>query len=289
MPAPTTTLQNQMPRLLPSLQEIQGQYDVFIFDLWGVVHNGKQAFEGAINALKALKSMGKPTYFLSNAPRRVEAAKTQLIDRGVMGDLYVDLYTSGEEVYEHLRDRGDDFYTDLGSKIYHMGPEKDKNLFNELPYTEVPLAQADFILNTGTLSFEDSLADYVNDLKSARHLDLPMVCANPDMMVLYGEGESICSGVMAKEYERMGGVVRYHGKPYVETYKRFFERFNLSNKKMLMLGDSLRTDIKGCNNAGIDSVWITSGIHKNPNPSNYLMMFEEYASTPTHIMERVWW
>lgn len=279
------------PRMqaLTNLEQIESFYDVFIFDLWGVVHNGKQAFSGAIKALQTIKSKGKPIYFLSNAPRRVDAAKAQLVDRGVPLDLYVDLYTSGEETHEFLRDRSDTFYQNLGKKLFHMGPEKDKNLFHGLDYEEVPLDQANFILNTGTLTFEDTLADYVHDLKSARHLDLPMVCANPDMMVLYGEGEAICSGLMAKEYENMGGIVRYHGKPYAETYTRFFKRFNLTEKKILMLGDSLRTDIKGCNNAKIDSVWITSGIHKDPAPTSYDLMFQEYGARPTFIMQWVNW
>ncbi len=274
---------------LQSLREIIDHYDFFIFDLWGVVHNGKTSFPGAIEILTHLKTLGKPVYFLSNAPRRTNAAKAQLVDRGVPLDLYTNLFTSGEDTFEHLRDRPDAFYKSLGSKLYHMGPDKDKSLYDTLEnYTNTPLEDADFILNTGTLSFEDTLEMYVPELEEGRARKLPMICANPDLIVLFGESEALCAGRIAKEYEKMGGTVRYHGKPFVSIYQKMFERMHTNDLgKILMIGDSLRTDIKGANNAGIDSIFITSGIHQLSCVDDALSLYDTYDAYPTYVMEKV--
>lgn len=279
----------QKTTILPNLRNIAGDYDVFIFDLWGVTHNGKQSFPGAIESFTELKALGKPVYFLSNAPRRKSVAMDQLIDRGVPRDLYVDLMTSGEDCYEHLRDRPDAFYQGLGDKLYHLGPDKDKNLFEGLPYKNVDLEQADFILNTGTLTFEDTVDDYQEILEKAASLNLPMVCANPDKIVLYGDGEAICAGLIADRYKEMGGKVVYHGKPDRSIFAKTFVKFNMNGKRVLMVGDSLGTDIKGAQNAGIDSLFILSGIHKQKTPEQATALYPVYGVTPTYVQEYVTW
>ncbi|MBX9977654.1 MAG: TIGR01459 family HAD-type hydrolase [Alphaproteobacteria bacterium] len=282
-------IQNNLPKPIKSLCEIIDAYNVFIFDLWGVVHNGKQSFSGAVDILTLLQKSEKHVYFLSNAPRRRQAAMDQLIERGVPRNLYHDFLTSGEDCFEHLRDRPDAFYQSLGNKLYHLGPEKDKNLYDDLEvYTVTSLNDADFVLNTGTYSFEDTLEDYVPELQLAVNRGLPMICANPDLMVLYGESEAICAGRIAKEYEKMGGLVHYHGKPDSVIYHKLLARAGMHGvSKVLMVGDSLRTDIKGANNAGIDSVFILSGIHRLSKVDDAASLYSIYDAIPTYVMERV--
>lgn len=278
------------PKHLQSLSDIKDSYDIFLFDLWGVVHNGKQAFDGAIRALIALKELGKPVYFLSNAPRRCGIASDQLVDRGVEKDLYSGIFTSGEDTFEHLRDRPDNFYKELGYQFYHMGPDKDKSLFAELPYQEVPLDEAEFVVNTGTINFEDTVEDYLPNLKQAAAKKLPMVCANPDLVVLYGDAMAICAGQLALEYEKLGGLVRYHGKPHAEIFEKLLSRIEAKDKsKVLMIGDSLRTDIKGANAAGIDSAFILSGIHQLKDAADAISLYQEYKVQPTYVMNKVEW
>lgn len=291
MTLPAQKIQSQKPvQALQSLREVFSRYDFFIIDLWGVVHNGNQAFPSAIEILSHLKERQKPVYFLSNAPRRKVAAIAQLVERGVPRHLYSDISTSGEETFEHLKNRPDTYYQNLGNKLYHMGPEKDKSLYTGLEndYQSSPIDEADFILNTGTLFFEDTLERYVPDLQIGIARKLPMVCANPDLVVLYDDKEAICAGRIAKEYEKMGGTVRYHGKPSPNTYNRLLDCIGAKDlTKVLMIGDSLRTDIKGAKNAHIDSLFILSGIHRLKTPEEAHALYRIYDAHPTYVMTRL--
>ena len=84
-----------------------------------------------------------------NAPRRPAGIAAALAGMGVGRDLYAGIMSSGEAVYLGLRDRTDEF-SGLGTQIYHLGPPRDRDVFDALPYEEVlDPAVADFILNTG--------------------------------------------------------------------------------------------------------------------------------------------
>lgn len=285
-----TTMTLSHPPSITHFEELSLRYDFFLFDLWGVIHNGKQAFPGAIETLTRLKELKKRVYFLSNAPRRPDAAIQQLNERGVPRDLYAHVFTSGEDCFEGLRDRSIPFYQALGEKLYHLGPEKDRNIFISLPnYRETIFEEADFILNTGTYSFSDTLDSYEPLLMRAREGELPMICANPDLFVLYGDSFALCAGKIAERYHSMGGFVYYHGKPYPDLYLKIFDRFKVTDlSSVLMIGDSLKTDIKGANNVGINSLFIQNGIHSQL-PDGEPNSFQTYGAMPTYVMEKVTW
>lgn len=301
--------QKSSPIALDSMKNIYQNYDLFIFDLWGVVHNGVKAFDGAIHILQFLKDQEKPVYFLSNAPRRKDAAIAQLRDRGVPRDLYVDVVTSGDECYNCLKAKQEGtledtfpnaalFYKNLGSTIYHLGPDKDKSLYEGLDGYEITkdLSTADVILNTGTYTFEDTLEDHIPVLQQAIARKLPMICANPDLVVIYGQSSALCAGRIAKEYEKMGGNVYYHGKPSPDLYVAVMKRAHVKERsRVLMVGDSLRTDIKGANAAGIHSIFIKSGIHRlkdlgstmDATDDDLEKLYDVYAATATYVMMEV--
>jgi HAD superfamily hydrolase (TIGR01459 family) len=123
------------------------------------------------------------------------------------------------------------------------------------------LAAADFVLATGTLSYEDTADTYDAFLGEALGRRLPMVCANPDLEVIRGGRREICAGTIALGYERMGGQVRYHGKPHPGIYEDCFALIQVPVcARIAAIGDSLRTDIAGANRAGIDGIFITGGL-----------------------------
>ncbi len=265
-------------------------YDVLFVDLWGVTHNGKTPFPGSMEVFKYFKDNGKHVYLLSNAPRMPDAAIKKLTEMGVPRHFYDDLMTSGFECHNHLKDRPDDFYNGLGKNLFHLGPERDKNLFTSLDYTEVStISDADFILITGTEKWDCTLADYEEILKSALEKSLPAICANPDLQVFYGNDLVLCSGSIAKEYERMGGTVRYHGKPDTCVYETLYHMActqtgqKIAKEKILMVGDSLRTDIKGANNFGIHSLLVLTGLHGQESPESLKNLSEKYQAFPTHV------
>ena len=227
---------------MSSFGQLAQNYDGFIVDLWGVVHDGVKPYPGVLDCLSRLRDAGKTVVFLSNAPRRPHAIAATLGAMGISPHLYTGIMSSGEAVYLGLRDRTDEFAT-LGTKLYHLGPDRDRGVFDTLNFEQVDdPAAADFLLNTGP---DDILGPqdpdlYAPVLKAALQAGIPMVCANPDLEVVRDGVRIICAGLLAEYYKADGGT---------------------SRERTLAIGDSLRTDIAGAKAAGIASCWVLSGIH----------------------------
>ena len=248
--------------IFAGLSDIADRYDGFIVDLWGVLHDGVRAFPEAVACLERLRGRAKRVLILSNAPRRARAVAARNAELGIPARLCDGVMSSGEAAWQHLATRADPWYRALGRRCYHLGPERDRGLREGLDYDFVDgPAEADFILNTGALSPEDRPATYDALLIEALGRNLPMVCANPDLEVIRGARREICAGTTALSYERLGGEVRYHGKPHPEIYETCFAMIGLpARARIAAIGDSLRTDIAGAQAAGIDGIFITGGL-----------------------------
>jgi len=249
--------------VLPGVAALMEHYQGLILDLWGVLHDGRAPMPGVIDCLRRLKAAGKRIVVLSNAPRRAQLVEARVSEIGIPRDLYDHLMSSGEETWQHLRHRDDAFYRALGRVCYHIGPPRDDNMLADLGLTRVEdVDRAEFILNTGPWGWEETPEGYEPLLQRARARDLPMVCANPDLVVIHSGRRAICAGTLAERYETLGGRVRWHGKPLPEIYRHCFELLGIGDRRrILAIGDSLRTDIAGAAAVGIDSVWILGGIH----------------------------
>lgn len=253
---------------IDGLAAVADRYDAFIIDLWGVVHNGKQPYPGVLDCFAALKRAGKGTLLLSNAPRRAHAAFGRLAELGVTRDLFDDMLTSGEDAWLALRTRGKadaaPFYRDLGQRCFLFGALRDLSLFEQVDVERVTdIAAADFILCTNLYDVGQTPADHEGTLRAAAARGLPMICANPDLVVVHGDSLEYCAGAVAELYETLGGRVAYHGKPHPPIYAR--ARVMLGGHapgRILCIGDSLRTDIAGANAAGLDSLLVVGGIHR---------------------------
>ena len=253
-------------RIIGGIGEISSGYDGVILDLWGVLHDGSKPFPGAVDALERLKAAGKRRIILSNAPRRAAMVAERLTEIGIPATLYDAIHSSGEEAWLHLKQRDDPFFRALGQHCYFIGPHRDDPLMTGLDYRRVAeVAEADFLLAVGPSHWEGTIEPFKTILDAAQKRGLPMVCANADLVVMHKGRRSICAGAMAEYYERIGGAVRWHGKPYPSVYEFCFKRFAAlgvdDRRRILAVGDSLRTDIAGARAAGIDSVLVASGIH----------------------------
>jgi HAD superfamily hydrolase (TIGR01459 family) len=254
------------PTTLPVFAGISGladRYDGYILDLWGVLHNGVEPYPGVIDCLDRLRASGKRVCLLSNAPRRCASVRQKLAGMGITPDHYDHLMTSGEATHEALIDPPDDWHAALGKRCLHIGPPRDKDVFEGagLEMVDDP-AEATFVVNTGIDDFDETIADYDPILKACASRSLPMVCANPDLVVVVGTKMAICAGMLAQRYEELGGSVRYHGKPHAPVYRRCFDLLGIHDRQRIAaVGDSFRTDVAGANAAGIDAVLVTSGIH----------------------------
>jgi HAD superfamily hydrolase (TIGR01459 family) len=250
-------------RLIDGVRALAARYDGFILDLWGVIHNGVAPIPGAIECLRSLIERGKRIALLSNAPRRADDVVRRIAQIGVPAGLYHHVMSSGEEAWQHLKRRGDAFYEKLGWRCLHIGSERDLEIREGLALELVDDAEkAQFILNTGPAGWDDRVEDYEPVLRKALRGDLPMVCANPDLVVMHGDRLALCAGALAKWYEEAGGRVRWHGKPFPSVYGSCLGLLGIDDRsRILAVGDSLRTDIAGAAGAGLDSLLIAGGIH----------------------------
>jgi HAD superfamily hydrolase (TIGR01459 family) len=258
-------------KFVSGIKEIYQNYTHFILDVWGVVHDGRECYPGVIEAISFLKSEGKKVCFLSNAPRRAGVVASVLQNFGIGSDLYEFILSSGEASYLDLKQNQDEGFKKFGQDYFYIGPQKDIGLLGGLSYRQVSsMKDAGLILVTGFDHDDSTLGEKVPQILEAKKYDLPMICVNPDMKVVRKDGkEMICAGVLAQEYEALGGKVYYYGKPFSLVYEMTSKMFkNSSREKILAIGDGLETDIKGANSFGIDSLLVTGGILMNLLSSN---------------------
>ena len=249
---------------LPGFAALATQYDGFILDLWGVIHDGVNPLPGAIDTLTRLRALGKRSVLLSNAPRRAWAAQESMRGMRIADDLYDGILTSGEAVWLALRDRPDGWWSALGSRVYHLGPERDRNVMDDLGLTIVDHpAEARFVLNTGPNDLGDptTTADFEATLQACHVAHLPMVCGNPDMEVIRGGRRIMCAGALAARYTELGGDCRMLGKPDPAIYRPVLRMLEVPPARVLAVGDALNTDITGAQRVGLDSCWVLGGIH----------------------------
>ena len=251
--------------IIEGLAPITGRYDGFVIDLWGVLHDGVRVYDHAVELLEQLKATGKPVCLLSNTPRPEAGAIERMAGIGLTPDLYDHMVTSGQATHDALRQPSDDWHRRLGKTAYVMAPEDEGRAFlngTGKTYTNDP-AKADFILAIGIGHVDEVLSDFTPAMDVGLERGLPMVCANPDLIVNAGGTRlAICAGSFAQYYAEKGGDVDYHGKPHAPIYARCRERIGLGETaRLLAMGDSMATDVTGAKRAGLDACLITSGIH----------------------------
>jgi HAD superfamily hydrolase (TIGR01459 family) len=253
-----------MMQHLLGFASLADRFDGFILDLWGVIHDGVTAFPSAIDCLHRLRAAGKPTLLLSNVPRPNIDAQALMQRMSITDDCYTDILTSGEAVRRALQNPPDLWWAELGQRVFHLGPERDRGVLDGLPFISMSdPAAANFVLNTGPDDHRNpsDLAEFEPVLQECAQHHLPMICANPDLAVIRGGVRVLCAGALAERYRAMGGDVRSLGKPDPAIYQPVLQRLGLSPDRILAVGDALHTDIAGAAGVNIAACWVLGGIH----------------------------
>lgn len=240
------------------------RFDGFVLDLWGVIHDGVNAFPHAVDCLAHLRKARKRTLLLSNVPRPNDAAQALMRGMGIADDLYTDILTSGEAVRRALQNPPDLWWAELGQRVFHLGPERDRGVMAGLALTQVARpADANFVLNTGPDDHRNptELDEFEEVLQDCARHHLPMICANPDLQVIRGGVRVLCAGSLAVRYQELGGDVRSIGKPDPTIYQPVLQSLGLPVGRVLAVGDALHTDIAGAAGVDLASCWVLSGIH----------------------------
>ncbi len=260
----TPTTLHSPPPIIARAGDLLSRYDVLLCDVWGVVHNGVTAFPAACQALQTFRRRGGTVILVSNAPVPKHRVAAMLDSRHVPTDAWDDIVSSGDIALAHVRDRG-------FTRLYCIGPQdRDAALFGALNARSVSLDDAEAIICTGLTDDRSEVPDdYLPLLKLAHVRHLPFVCANPDLLVDVGGTLLYCAGAIADLYQSMGGSVFWAGKPYVSAYEAAHARAealrdrNVDKSRTLVIGDAIRTDLKGAENFGCDALFVASGIHRH--------------------------
>ncbi|MGV8995333.1 MAG: TIGR01459 family HAD-type hydrolase [Parvibaculaceae bacterium] len=247
--------------LISGFRDIADKYDAVLCDVWGVLHNGKEAYAGVAEALATYRAQGGTVLLLSNAPRPSMQLPALLANFGITDAAYDDILTSGDATKTFITSH------ELGTKAYSIGPGRDNNLFDDTGVEQVSADEAEFIVVTGAFNDdEEGPEDYRAPFAPLVARGLPLVCANPDLVVERGARHIYCAGSLAKLYEELGGKVTYFGKPHGPIYDVARARLTaikgsaFPDARILAIGDGIGTDIKGAAGAGISSMFITGGI-----------------------------
>lgn len=287
-------------KLIDGAERVAHAYDGFILDLWGVLYDGGQVFGHALEVLARLRALDKRLVILSNGPRRAEEVEKRIAGAGIPRDRYDAVMSSGEEAWLSLKGEIDDpWYRGLGRRVFYMGADSDRAMLDGLDVTEAKeAADADFILGIGPFDPADTISDYQDMLVAATARDVPMVCANPDLVVHRLGNVEICAGGIAERYEELGGRVRWHGKPHPSIYQSGMRLMGgIEKSRVLAVGDSFRTDIRGASAAGIDSLFVIEGIHREdlltsdgePNEVRLAETAMQAGAMPTYAIGRFHW
>ena len=243
------------------LRDVVGGVEVVLSDIWGVVHNGLEAFPEACEALHNFRTQGGTVILITNAPRPADSVQRQLRKMGVADETYDAIVTSGDRTRQFVANHP-------GRKMFWIGQERHNSVHRGLDPVLVPLEQADYIVCTGLFDDEtESAEDYRAMMLQARERQLTLICANPDIVVERGDRLIYCAGAIAELYRELGGEVIFYGKPHRPIYERAIElaaerqSHPIELKRVLAIGDSVRTDLAGAHGFGIDCLFVTRGIH----------------------------
>jgi len=271
-------------------------YDVLLCDVWGVVHNGVAATANACDALRQFRAQGGTVVLITNAPRPGDFVQRFIDGLKVPRESYDAIVSSGDVTRSLIRERA-------GERVGHVGPARDLPIFEGLGASLVPIESADYVVCSGL--YDDTTEtpeDYDDLIATMLAHKLKMICANPDIVVERGDQLVYCAGAIADRYAARGGDVIYAGKPYRPIYEqamaaaRKVRGQDTRRDRVLAIGDSVRTDLKGAAAFGVDCLFVTAGIHAeelgtrdNPDAAALSAMFADAQVAPKLVMRQLVW
>lgn len=271
------------------------RYDVALCDVWGVLHDGVHVHLDAADALTRFRSAGGAVVLVSNAPRSSEWVVENLDEKGVPRSAWDAIVTSGDVSRHMLAERG------LWA-AYHIGPERDLPLLGDPRLELVAIEDAGIAVVTGLVDEDaETPDDYAGRLAELKARGLPLICSNPDLVVMVGDRQLWCAGAIADRYQAMGGETHFAGKPYPAIYDAALRLSgdilgrDVERKRVIAIGDAVRTDLAGATAAGLDCVFVADGIHGDelgrgsPDPEKLAALFAEHGYQPVAVMPKLVW
>lgn len=285
-----------MTRIVSSLAEIGGAYEALLCDLWGCYHDGIRPFPAAVEALRAYRRQGGRVILLTNAPRPADSVRRFLDSMGAPEDSYDGIMSSGSACQRAVVSGAH------GRRFHYVGPPRDLHMLTDVGLEPAPLDQAEAILCTGLRDDRsENPADYYADMAEWLERGLPLLCANPDLVVDRGDQRLYCAGAIALAYEHAGGRVIWFGKPHAPIYEQALALLTetagreIPRQAVLAIGDGIRTDVRGGLDFGLDVLFVTGGLAaealgadpEHPDPARLDAYLAEHGVAPRYAIGRL--
>ena len=282
-----------LPQSIASLEALTGRYQALLCDVWGVIHNGVDAFPEAVAALKAARDKGVAVVLITNAPRPRAGVIAQLANLGVPESAWDRVVTSGDVTRELIRSGP--------RRVFHIGPDRDFPIYDGLDIDLVEEFEASVAVCTGLFDDEtETPDDYAEMLRRLRARNLPFICANPDIVVERGHELIWCAGALARDYGQLGGRTLVSGKPHRPIYEAALAAAGevlgreVKLADALAIGDGMFTDVKGAADNGIDVLYVSGGIHARdygeahaPDPEMLAAFLDKHGYSPVATIPKL--
>lgn len=280
-------------KMIDDFGVVSSNYDAVLCDVWGVLHNGQTAWNGASQALIAARQAGKTVVLITNSPRPNKGVRQQLGILGVPEDAYDAIATSGDVTQTLI--------SQAARRQFHLGPDRDLALFDGLDVELVDEFEASAIVCTGLFDDEhETPDDYEEMLMRMRGRNLPFICANPDIVVERGDRLVYCAGALARRYGLMGGRTLIAGKPHRPIYELAMKLVaqargtKVTRAKTIVIGDGITTDVKGAMDNDFDLLFVTDGIHAReygehgaPDMEKLRQFLDDFGAAPVAVMTKL--
>ena len=267
-----------------TLEDLADQFDAFFIDQFGVLMDASGPYPFAIDAIKRLSEYNKPIVLLSNSGKRAIENCERLERLGFDLNLFTAVITSGEVAYWTIKNKIEDGNF-IKPKIYLISRDADTSPIDGLSCKIAKNTdEADYLIIAGSESDTKPLNYYTSLLEPMANKGVPAFCTNPDLVMLTPNGTSFGAGLIAKEYEEMGGSVTWFGKPHPLIYKFALNKIpNIEPQKVLCIGDSVEHDIRGSFNANCSSALVKTGIAATKKEEKLINSLN-FSDTPNFII-----
>ena len=276
--------------LADSLSEIVKNYRVIFFDAYGVVKNFTGLLDGVVPLLRQLNSEKIPFFILTNdASRSPSLLSEYYIDKdGASLVPEENIISSGLLAHEFIRAKVPQ------GQIAYLGKSQSEFYIRTDVHQPIPIAEV--VDPTKLVAFamlDDEGFDWNHDINKSlnilRHFNIPSIIANPDWTFPVGLSHlAMAIGGIGEIMERICGktFLRF-GKPdaqvFTYAYSKAKQRISdLQKSEILMIGDTLDTDILGANKFGIHSALVLTG---NTMPEEYQRAIEQKGIQPDYVLK----
>lgn len=286
------------------ISDISDSYTGFVIDTWGVLHNGQHLFDSVADCMRELQERKKFVMLLSNTEKRAAEAAEELKVMGLPANMYNVIITSGEMVWQGIKNQNDGIFTALGDSYYLIGGDRTREFMKTLPVTEKKaVGEAKFLLISGWDTLPTDIGQYEEILREAVRKRLKVICINPDTKAQL-ENDYVVGGTtaLAKRLQELGGVVNIIGKPFKPIFHhciKVLHQNEIYPGQTVMIGDTMGHDIAGAAMVNMDTCLVRNGLHApafktatTPGEVNKILnlLISQYNGIrPTYLVDRLKW